>query len=82
MGVDNGSGRLDDSKITIVPPDWEVYIQQVADAVIGEQSPQRYVNYTDVWLIVRILQVRTMLYELLTHCIPPTTIIKVRSFLA
>jgi len=58
------NGRLDDSKITIVPPDWEVYIQQVADAVIGEQSPQR------------ILQVRTMLYELLTHCIPPTTIIK------
>lgn len=29
----------------------------------------------------RILQVRTMLYELLTHCIPPTTIIKVCLFL-
>ena len=38
-------------------------------------------NGADVWLIVRILQVRTMLYELLTHCIPPTTILKVRSFL-
>jgi len=28
-------------------------------------------------ILIRILQVRTMLYELLTHCIPPTTIIKV-----
>jgi len=36
-----GSGRLDDSKITIVPPDWEAYVQQVADAIIAEQSPQR-----------------------------------------
>jgi Replication factor C subunit 3, C-terminal domain len=27
----------------------------------------------------RILEVRSMLYELLTHCIPPSTIIKVRS---
>jgi len=59
-----------------VPPDWEVYIQQVADAVIGEQSPQRYCNIEAV-ANDRILQVRTMLYELLTHCIPATTIIKV-----
>ena len=35
------SGRLDDTKITIVPPDWEVYVQQVADSIIAEQSPQR-----------------------------------------
>lgn len=40
--VVDSSGRLDDSNITIVPPDWEVYIQQVADAIIAEQSPQRY----------------------------------------
>jgi hypothetical protein len=38
----DGSGRLDDPKITIVPPDWEVYIRQVADAIINEQSPQQY----------------------------------------
>ena len=37
----NDSGRLDDAKISIVPPDWEVYIQQVADAIVAEQSPQR-----------------------------------------
>jgi hypothetical protein len=36
------SGRLDDNKINIVPPDWEVYIQQVADAIVSEQSPQQY----------------------------------------
>lgn len=72
----NGSGRLDDTKITIVPPDWEVYIQQVADAIIAEQSPQK-LDLLCNWLMCRILQVRTMLYELLTHCIPPSTIIKV-----
>jgi hypothetical protein len=38
------SGRLDDTKIAIVPPDWEVYIQQVADSIIAEQSPQRYLR--------------------------------------
>jgi len=40
MGTE-GSGRLDDPNIAIVPPDWEVYIQQVADQIISEQSPQR-----------------------------------------
>jgi hypothetical protein len=40
MGTES-SGRLDDPNITIVPPDWEVYIQQVADQIISEQSPQR-----------------------------------------
>ena len=70
------SGRLDDPKITIVPPDWEVYVQQVADQIVSEQSPQRYIHYATP-VNPRILQVRSMLYELLTHCIPPTTIIKV-----
>ena len=41
MGTLMGSGRLDDPKITIVPPDWEVYVQQVADQIVSEQSPQR-----------------------------------------
>jgi replication factor C subunit 3/5 len=42
LGMIDCSGRLDDPKITITPPDWEVYIKQVADAIIAEQSPQRY----------------------------------------
>lgn len=41
MQVLRFSGRLDDTKITIVPPDWEVYVQQVADSIVAEQSPQR-----------------------------------------
>jgi hypothetical protein len=40
MGAES-SGRLDDPNIMIVPPDWEVYIQQVADQITSEQSPQR-----------------------------------------
>jgi replication factor C subunit 3/5 len=53
-------------------------VQQVADSIIAEQSPQRY--FLDQYkAYCRILQVRSMLYELLTHCIPPTTIIKVLS---
>jgi replication factor C subunit 3/5 len=41
LGDADTSGRLDDAKITITPPDWEVYVQQVADSIIAEQSPQR-----------------------------------------
>ncbi|KAF2199352.1 P-loop containing nucleoside triphosphate hydrolase protein [Delitschia confertaspora ATCC 74209] len=48
----------------IPPPDWEALISQIADQIIQERSPQR------------LLVVRGMLYDLLTHCIPPTTILK------
>lgn len=51
----------------IPPPDWEALISQVADEIMAEHSP------------ARILQVRAKLYDLLSHCIPPTTILKVGS---
>ncbi|KAI0779091.1 P-loop containing nucleoside triphosphate hydrolase protein [Irpex lacteus] len=50
--------------ITIVKPDWETYCHKVADMIIQEQSP------------ARVLDVRAKLYELLSHCIPPTVILK------
>lgn len=49
----------------IPPPDWEALIALTADEILAERSP------------ARLLQVRARLYDLLTHCIPPTTIIKV-----
>ncbi|XP_033002382.1 replication factor C subunit 3 [Lacerta agilis] len=44
--------------------DWEVYLRETANAIVGQQTPQR------------LLEVRGRLYELLTHCIPPEIIIK------
>ena len=52
----------------IPPPDWEALISQVAKEIMEEHSP------------ARILQVRAKLYDLLTHCIPPTTILKTLTF--
>lgn len=54
-----------DKAITIAKPDWETYCQKVADMIVQEQSPQR------------VMDVRAKLYELLSHCIPPTVILKV-----
>ncbi|RYO34775.1 Replication factor C subunit 5 [Alternaria arborescens] len=48
----------------IPPPDWEALIQQIARQIVEERSPQR------------LLQVRASLYDLLSHCIDSTTIIK------
>ena len=56
-------------KTVIPPPDWEALISQIADEILAERSP------------ARILQVRAKLYDLLTHCIPASTILKV-TFLA
>ncbi|KAF7791670.1 hypothetical protein EIP86_002693 [Pleurotus ostreatoroseus] len=50
--------------LTIAKPDWETYCQKVGDMIIQEQSPQR------------VMEVRGKLYELLSHCIPPTMILK------
>jgi len=50
--------------LSIAKPDWETYCHKVADLIIGEQSP------------ARVLEVRSKLYELLSHCIPPTVILK------
>lgn len=51
--------------LSIAKPDWETYCHKVADMIIAEQSP------------AQVMAVRTKLYELLSHCIPPTVILKV-----
>ncbi|GAB7349204.1 hypothetical protein MBLNU459_g8130t3 [Dothideomycetes sp. NU459] len=55
-------------KTPIPPPDWEALIAQIADDIIAEHTP------------ARILMVRAKLYDLLTHCIPATTILKTLTF--
>lgn len=52
----------------IPPPDWDALISQIAREIMEEHSP------------ARILQVRAKLYDLLTHCIPPATILKTLTF--
>lgn len=44
--------------------DWEVFVHDMASAIVQEQSPNR------------LLQVRAKLYELLGACIPPEVIVK------
>lgn len=51
--------------LSIAKPDWEIYCHKVGELIIQEQTPKR------------VMEVRTKLYELLAHCIPPTVIIKV-----
>ncbi|KAF2839673.1 P-loop containing nucleoside triphosphate hydrolase protein [Patellaria atrata CBS 101060] len=55
-------------KTPIPPPDWEALIEQIAKDMIEEHTP------------ARILVVRSKLYDLLVHCIPPTTILKTLTF--
>ncbi|KAF8150065.1 P-loop containing nucleoside triphosphate hydrolase protein [Crassisporium funariophilum] len=50
--------------LTIAKPDWEVYCHKVADLIVAEQTP------------ARVMEVRAKFYELLSHCIPPTVILK------
>lgn len=52
----------------IPPPDYECLINQIADELLADHSPQR------------ILQVRAKFYDLLTHCIPATVILKLLTF--
>ncbi|KAK4186071.1 replication factor C subunit 5 [Podospora australis] len=52
----------------IPPPDWEGLIGLMARQILEEHTP------------ARILQVRSMLYELLSHLIPATTILKTLTF--
>lgn len=44
--------------------DWQLFITQLADDMLHEQSPQA------------LLRCRTKFYELLTNCIPPEVIVK------
>jgi replication factor C subunit 3/5 len=66
------TNTLSSEKVTettpIPPPDWEALISVIASDILTEHTPQR------------ILQVRAKLYDLLTHCIPPTTILRTLTF--
>ena len=42
--------------------DWEIYLKQTAQSILAEQTPRK------------LMEVRSRLYELLTHCIPPDAI--------
>ena len=53
------------NKTPVPPPDWEALVAQIADEIMAEHTP------------ARLLQVRAKLYDLLSHCIPPTTVLKV-----
>lgn len=55
--------------IEVVKPDWETYCGKVADAILQEQTAQR------------LLEIRAKIYELLSHCIPPTVVMKVSQLL-
>ncbi|KAI1747861.1 P-loop containing nucleoside triphosphate hydrolase protein [Xylaria castorea] len=52
----------------IPPPDWEALISQIAKDMMDQHTP------------AQILVIRSKLYDLLTHCIPPTTILKTLTF--
>lgn len=49
----------------IPPPDWEALVAEIAQDMINEHSSGQ------------ILKIRAKLYDLLTHCIPATTVLKV-----
>ena len=51
--------------LDVAKPDWETYCAKVADSILQDQSAPR------------LLEVRGKLYELLSHCIPPTVVMKV-----
>lgn len=53
---------VDDQKIT--EPDWQLFIRKTATMIVSEQSPRK------------LLEVRSRLYELLTHAIPSELIFK------
>lgn len=57
-----------DEKSPIPPPDWEALIEQIAEDIITEHTP------------AQILKVRAKLYDLLTHCIPASTVLKTLTF--
>lgn len=48
----------------VAAPDWELYIQEIAGDILGEQSAKR------------LYLVRGKLYELLVNCIPPEVVLR------
>ena len=69
---------------SIPETEWELVIRETANLIIEQQSPQRWVWHW-VWsvllltlvILFRLLDVRTNLYDLIKHCIPPEIIFKV-----
>lgn len=57
---------LNSSSLVIPKPDWESYCHKVADMIMSDQTP------------AKVMEVRGKFYELLSHCIPPTVVLKVR----
>eukprot|EP00126_Sphaerothecum_destruens_P007577 Sdes_comp19900_c0_seq3m12282 len=51
-------------KSSIPITDWEQFLKETSSKILGEQTPQR------------LLEIRSRLYELMSHCIPPSVIIK------
>ena len=51
--------------IEVAKADWETYCGKIADSIVKEQSA------------AKLLEVRGKIYELLSHCIPPTVVLKV-----
>lgn len=51
--------------IEVAKADWETYCGKIADSIVSEQSA------------ARLLEVRAKVYELLSHCIPPSVVLKV-----
>lgn len=52
----------------IRPPDWEMVVNKIADDINRTRS------------VAKLLEIRTVLYELLSHCIPATAILKNLTF--
>ena len=63
----NRSERVTNDSV-IPPADWDALIGQIAREIMEEHTP------------ARILQVRAKMYDLLTHCIPATGILKSLAF--
>lgn len=61
--VQQGGGNQLSADAPVQLPDWEIYISKIAREIMSEQSP------------TKLTQVRDMLYELLTNCIPPEVIL-------
>lgn len=54
-----------DAKQSVVIPDWQLYISDTAKQILSQQTPGK------------LLEVRSMLYELIVHGIPTNVIFKV-----
>lgn len=54
-----------DVKQSLVIPDWQIYIGDTAKQILSQQTP------------AKLLEVRSMLYELIVHGIPTNVIFKV-----